>query len=152
MFRGSTNINLDAKGRLAMPSRYREELIDRCNGEMVITIDLVDPCLSIYPLADWEQLEAKLRTLPSLDEQNRRLFRLLIGNAVDVSLDASSRLLIPPRLREWVGLDKSVVLMGQLEKFQLWDEAEWEKRRADDFNSVQTLGGLSDELRKTLVL
>lgn len=152
MFRGSTNINLDAKGRLAMPSRYREELIDRCNGEMVITIDLLDPCLCIYPLSDWEQLEAKLRALPSLDEENRRLFRLLIGSAVDVTLDASSRLLIPPRLREFAALDKSVVLMGQLEKFQLWDEGEWEKRREDDLSSIGKLGGLSSELRKTLVL
>lgn len=152
MFRGTTLINLDAKGRLAMPSRYRQELIDRCEGEMVVTIDLVDPCLCIYPLSAWEQLETKLRSLPSLDEENRRLFRLLIGNAEDISLDASSRILVPSRLREARNLGKEVALVGQLQYFQLWNQQDWQARSDEDLNVVKAPGGISDELRKTLVL
>lgn len=85
MFRGANAVSLDAKGRLAMPSRYRDELDSRCNGQLIVTIDAVDPCLCVYPLDEWEQIEAKLRALPSLREENRRLQRLLIGNAVDPS-------------------------------------------------------------------
>ena len=73
MFRGANAISLDAKGRLAMPSRYRDELVSRCEGQLIITIDAVDRCLGIYPLPEWEQIEAKLRELPSLREEGRRL-------------------------------------------------------------------------------
>mgnify|MGYP002651383765 CR=1 FL=1 len=92
MFRGANAINLDAKGRLAMPSRYRDELDSRSSGQLIVTIDAVDPCLCVYPLDEWELIEAKLRALPSLREENRRLQRLLIGNAVDLELDAGERL------------------------------------------------------------
>ena len=101
MFRGANAINLDAKGRLAMPSRYRDELDSRSSGQLIVTIDAVDPCLCVYPLDEWEIIEAKLRALPSLREENRRLQRLLIGNAVDLELDGSGRFLVPPRLREY---------------------------------------------------
>jgi len=99
VFRGANAVSLDAKGRLAMPSRYRDELDSRCNGQLIVTIDAVDPCLCVYPLDEWEQIEAKLRALPSLREENRRLQRLLIGNAVDLELDGSGRFLVPPRPR-----------------------------------------------------
>lgn len=85
MFRGANAISLDAKGRLAMPSRYRDELVSRCGGQLIVTIDAVDRCLTVYPLPEWELIEAKLRELPSLREETRRLQRLLIGNAVDLS-------------------------------------------------------------------
>ena len=98
MFRGANAISLDAKGRLAMPSRYRDELISRCAGQLIVTIDAVDSCLCVYPLPEWELIEAKLRELPSLREETRRLQRLLIGNAVDLELDGSGRFLVPPRL------------------------------------------------------
>ena len=87
MFRGANAISLDAKGRLAMPSRYRDELVSRSSGQLIVTIDAVDPCLCVYPLDEWEIIETKLRALPSLREENRRLQRLLIGNAVDLELD-----------------------------------------------------------------
>lgn len=116
MFRGANAISLD-KGRLAMPSRYRDELISRSSGQLIITIDAVDPCLCVYPLDEWELIETKLRALPSLREENRRLQRLLIGNAVDLELDGSGRFLVPPRLREYAKLDKRAMLVGQLNKF-----------------------------------
>lgn len=94
VFRGANAISLDAKGRLAMPSRYRDELVSRCAGQLIVTIDAVDPCLTVYPLPEWELIEAKLRELPSLREETRRLQRLLIGNAVDLELDGNGRFLI----------------------------------------------------------
>ena len=100
-----------------MPSRYRDELVSRCAGQLIVTIDAVDPCLTVYPLPEWELIEAKLRELPSLREETRRLQRLLIGNAVDLELDGNGRFLIPPRLREYAKLDKRAMLVGQLNKF-----------------------------------
>lgn len=147
MFRGANAITLDAKGRLTMPSKYRDEFLARGAGQLVVTIDVVDPCLSVYPLAEWEVIEAKLRDLPSLREENRRLQRLLIGNAVDLELDSAGRFLVPPRLRDYARLDKRAVLVGQLNKFQLWDEDAWEARSAEDLLAIKEPGSLPEELR-----
>lgn len=130
-----------------MPTRYRDELLACSSGQLVITIDALDPCLCIYPLNEWELLEARLRDLPSLREDSRRLQRLLIGHAVDLQLDAAGRLLVPPRLRAHAGLDKRGVLVGQLNKFQLWDEDAWDARCAQDLRALKEPGGLPDELR-----
>ena len=134
-----------------MPSRYRDELDERCSGQLIITIDTVDPCLCVYPLDEWEVIETKLRTLPSLVEENRRLQRLLIGNAVDLELDASGRFLVPPRLREHARLDKRVMLVGQLNKFQLWNEDAWNAVSAADLVAIQQQGAMPDELRDLIL-
>ena len=151
MFRGANAISLDAKGRLAMPSRYRDELVARCNGQLIVTIDAVDPCLCVYPLAEWELIENKLRELASFREENRRLQRLLIGNAVDLELDASGRFLVPPRLREYAKLDKRAMLVGQLNKFQLWDEDAWNAVAEADLAASKQPGALSDDLRDLIL-
>jgi MraZ protein len=139
VFRGANAVSLDAKGRLAMPSRYRDELDSRCNGQLIVTID------------EWEQIEAKLRALPSLREENRRLQRLLIGNAVDLELDGSGRFLVPPRLREYAKLDKKAMLVGQLNKFQLWDEDAWNAVSAADLAAIQQPGAMPDDLRDLIL-
>ena len=151
MFRGANAISLDAKGRLAMPSRYRDELVSRCAGQLIVTIDAIDPCLCVYPLSEWELIEAKLRELASFREENRRLQRLLIGNAVDLELDASGRFLVPPRLREYARLDKRAMLVGQLNKFQLWDEDAWNAVADADLAAIKQPGALSDELRDLIL-
>lgn len=151
MFRGANAISLDAKGRLAMPSRYRDELVSRCAGQLIVTIDAIDPCLCVYPLTEWELIEAKLRELASFREENRRLQRLLIGNAVDLELDASGRFLVPPRLREYAKLDKRAMLVGQLNKFQLWDEDAWNAVADADLAAIKQPGALSDELRDLIL-
>ena len=151
MFRGANAINLDAKGRLAMPSRYRDELDSRSSGQLIVTIDAVDPCLCVYPLDEWELIEAKLRALPSLREENRRLQRVLIGNAVDLELDSNGRFLVPPRLREHAGLDKHAMLVGQLNKFQLWNESAWNALAEADLAAIKQPGGLPDELRDLIL-
>lgn len=151
MFRGANAITLDAKGRLAMPSRYRDELISRCEGQLVVTVDAADRCLCIYPLPEWEQIEAKLRSLPSLQPEVRRLQRVLIGNAVDLELDGSGRLLIPPRLREYAGLDKKAMLVGQLNKFHLWNEDDWNAIAEADLAAIKEPGGLPEEMRDLIL-
>ena len=129
-----------------MPSRYRDELIERCEGQMVITIDLVDPCLCIYPLPDWEKVEEQLSQMPSLRAQTRQLNRLLIGSAVDLELDNSGRLLIPVRLREQAQLTRQVMLVGQLNKFQLWDENKWNELLSADLEDIKHPDHLPEEL------
>jgi len=128
LFRGTNTLNLDAKGRLAIPTRYRERLRDICNGKLIITVDR-DYCLLLYPLPDWEAIESKLVSLPNLDKRTRRLQRLLIGHASDCDMDANGRILLPPPLREFAELNKRVVLIGQGNKFELWDEQTWNDRR-----------------------
>ena len=151
MFRGANAISLDAKGRLAMPSRYRDELNMRSSGQLIITIDTVDRCLNVYPLDEWEIIETKLKALPSLREEVKRLQRLLIGNAVDLELDGSGRVLVPPRLREYARLDKRAMLVGQLNKFQLWDEDTWNAVSAADLEAIQQPGAMPDELRDLIL-
>ena len=129
-----------------MPSRYREELLQRCEGQLVITIDLADPCLCIYPLPDGEKVEEQLSQMPSLRPQTRQLNRLLIGSAVDLELDNSGRLLIPARLREQAGLTKQVMLVGQLNKFQLWDEKKWNDLLSADLDDIKNPDHLPEEL------
>lgn len=128
MFRGVNTVSLDAKGRMAMPSKYRERLLERADGQLVVTVDR-DHCLLLYPMPEWEEIEYKLSKLPSLNKQARRLQRLLIGHATEVELDSHGRILVPPPLREFATLEKRVVLIGQGNKFEVWNEQIWNQRR-----------------------
>ena len=128
MFRGATKVTLDAKGRMVLPTRHRERLQERGDMRLVVTIDR-DLCLLIYPLTDWEEIQRKLMRLPTLNEHARRLQRLMVGYATDVELDGHGRLLLPPTLREFAHLDRNAMLIGQGNRFELWDEARWEERR-----------------------
>ncbi|MEN8169461.1 MAG: division/cell wall cluster transcriptional repressor MraZ [Pseudomonadota bacterium] len=139
MFRGVAELNLDAKGRMTMPTRYRERLNERCAGRLVVTIDTDERCLLLYPLPEWENIERKLDALPSFNAQARRVQRLLMGHATDSDVDNNGRLLLPPPLRQYAGLDKHVVLIGQGKKFELWDAAVWNERR-DNWLAEETMG------------
>ena len=129
MFRGVNTLALDTKGRMALPTRYRERVLELSQGKLVVTIDTDERCLLLYTLPDWEQIERKLDALPSFNAQARRIQRLLLGHATDVEMDGNGRLLLPPPLREYAGLDKHVVLIGQGKKFELWDEQLWNNSR-----------------------
>jgi MraZ protein len=128
MFRGASKVTLDAKGRLAIPSRYRERIVSRADGHLVATVDR-DYCLLIYPLPDWEELEEKLVKLPSNNPQARRLQRLMVGYATELDMDGNGRILLPRELRDFAGLARQVMLIGQGNKFELWDEERWNTRR-----------------------
>ena len=126
MFRGIAQLNLDSKGRLAVPARHRDTLLERCGGHLVITAD-ADRCLLMYPLPDWELIQQKLEGLSNLDSRVRELQRRLIGFAVDVDMDGAGRVLISPALRHFAQLEKNVVLVGQGKKFELWNKDNWEQ-------------------------
>jgi MraZ protein len=145
MFRGVNKLTLDAKGRMVMPTRYRDRLQERCGGKLVITVDK-DQCLLVYPLPDWEEIERKLMRLPTLNPQARRLQRLMVGHATDLELDAHGRVLLPSSLREYALLTRDAVLIGQGVRFELWDEARWNERRDEWLASEDTATDLPAEL------
>jgi len=128
VFRGATKVNLDAKGRMAIPTRYRERLAARCDGEIVVTVDK-DHCLLVYPLPDWEELERKLVRLPSMNKVARNIVRIMVGYATEVDMDANGRILVSRELRDFASLEKQAMLIGQGNKFELWDEATWNDKR-----------------------
>lgn len=130
MFRGITAVSLDVKGRLAMPARQRDLLLESDdNAQLVITIDTQSACLLLYPVAEWEIIERKLEALPSFNPATRRLQRLLIGHASEVEMDSQGRILIPQLLRDYAKLDKRVMVVGQGQKFELWSDTLWDTQR-----------------------
>lgn len=147
MFRGVNAINMDVKGRLAIPARYRQILRERCNGALVATIDTDEPCLLVYPLDEWELIERKIAALPALHPVTRRIQRLLIGHATDVELDGNGRILIPPLLRDYAGLEKRTILLGQGKKFELWAEDCWNQRRDQYLKEVSEATDIPVELQ-----
>ena len=132
MFRGASGISLDSKGRLAVPARYRELLMNQCSGKLVCTIDVASPCLLLYPLPEWEAIETQLRRLSSMRPEERRLQRLLIGHAADCDMDKNGRFLIPAKLRQFASLEKQITLVGQTNKFEIWSDENWQTQIESD--------------------
>jgi MraZ protein len=135
MFRGANAINLDSKGRLTIPTRYRQSLLDDCLGQLVCTIDISQNCLLLYPLPEWEEIELKLSKLSSTNPQERRLQRLLLGYAMEAEMDKSGRILLAPTLRQHAGLDKQIMLVGQLNKFEIWNADAWQQQISEDIET-----------------
>jgi MraZ protein len=147
MFRGVNPINLDAKGRMAIPARYRQQIQAGCEGCLVATIDTEERCLLLYPLPEWEQIQQKIEALSSFNKATRRIQRLLIGHATDLEMDGSGRLLLTAPLREYAGLDKKVILLGQGRKFEIWSEDLWNQTREQYLKEVEGGMALPDELQ-----
>lgn len=145
MFRGASKVTLDDKGRMVLPTRQRQRAHERGEGRLVVTVDR-DPCLLIYPLPDWEHIERKLMSLPSLNDRSRRLQRLMVGHATEIDLDGQGRLLLTSELREYAGLNRHAMLIGQGNRLELWDEARWNERVAFWVKSEETATDLSAEL------
>lgn len=129
MARGSNNISLDVKGRISIPTKHRADLMRISEGKMVVTISPNDRCLWLYTLVDWEAVERKLVSLPTLNVQTRKLKRMLIGHADDCDMDSNGRILLPAPLREFAMLGKKAILVGQGDKFEVWDEVQWTAHR-----------------------
>ncbi|MGZ8190202.1 MAG: division/cell wall cluster transcriptional repressor MraZ [Methylococcaceae bacterium] len=150
MFRGISSINLDDKGRLAIPTRYREELQDCCERQMVVTVAVNEQCggergcLWLYPLPEWEKLEQTLNKLPTLNKTAGKLKRFLIGNASECEMDSQGRLLLPEKLRKFAGMDKKIMLLGQLNKFEIWNDESWMAKENDWMNGDDNNEGLEE--------
>ena len=149
MFRGINTINLDAKGRMAMPARYREQLIESCSGHLVVTIDTNHRCLLLYPLSEWEQIERQIESLSSFDPMSQRVKHLLIGHANDLELDGSGRILLSQELRQYAQLEKHVCLIGQGKKLEIWSQDNWNQQRDQWLteSTTTTEGELPEKLR-----
>lgn len=146
MFRGLNSINLDAKGRLSIPTKYREALAGSCGGRLVATIDHDECCLLVYPLPDWLETEKKLQSMPSMNPHVRRLQRMILGHAADLELDGSGRILIPAELRKHAHMEKAVVLVGQGKRFELWSQDEWDRCRNEFLESETNMDELPPEM------
>ena len=137
LFRGFNKISIDNKGRLAVPSRYRELISVQAENSLVITLNPLDRSLWLYPLPEWDVIEDKLASLSDFDKQSRRTKQMMRGYATDCQLDSQGRILIPKELRSYADLTKQAVILGQGNKFEIWNEQAWEAQR-DEW--LQTVG------------
>ncbi|QGG80953.1 division/cell wall cluster transcriptional repressor MraZ [Litorivicinus lipolyticus] len=128
MFRGITQVNLDAKGRLAIPTRFRDVIEQRCAQKMVLTVDHRERCLLLYPAPDWATVESQINAMPNHTKAARRLQYMMVGHATDLDLDSAGRIMLPAVLREHARLEKRVVLMGQNSRFEIWSETLWQAK------------------------
>jgi len=141
-------LNLDAKGRLAIPVRYRKDLVGSENASVVVTANPYERCLWLYPRDEWQEVARKVIALPDLKKQSKSLKRLLLGYASELELDGQGRILLGAALREYAGMDKPVALIGQGNKFEIWAEEAWLATRDDCLESVMPgdEADLSEEL------
>ncbi len=129
VYLGSHAITMDAKGRMAIPARIREMLAAACGGRIVITANPesqgAERCLWIYPESEWEVVAPSIEALPTFNKKANRTKRIMMGYATPLELDANGRVLVSPTLREYAGLEKKLMLVGQGKKLELWSEERW---------------------------
>jgi MraZ protein len=139
VFFGETAINLDAKGRLAVPMRYREDLKEQCENRLVLTYSAFDSSvLWLYLEKEWQRVRDEVMALPSADSSHRSLQRRLVGSATAVEPDGSGRILLSPSLREVAGLEKRVVMLGMGSRFEIWNENVLNQQREQELNLGET--------------
>jgi MraZ protein len=125
MFRGSSFHTIDTKGRLIIPARFRNVI--RADGGERLMISQMDGCLVAYPIEEWRHIETRILQLAQKGASMRRFRRVFIGGAFECACDKQERILIPPLLREYAGLQKDIVLVGVLDHFEIWSRDNWEK-------------------------
>lgn len=139
MFFGETAITLDAKGRIAMPTRYREDLMSACQGKLVLTYSAFDSgCLWLYPESEWSRVREQVMALSTFNPSHRSLQRRLVGSATQIDVDGNGRLLLPQTLRQVANLEKRVVLMGMGQRFEIWNENILSQRRVEEERQMQS--------------
>lgn len=137
VFRGTSALALDAKGRINVPVRHRDALVAASNGQLTLTRH-PEGYLLVYPRPTWELVEAELMALKTASDGWRRIF---LGSAVDAEIDSASRLLIPPELRDAAGLSRDVLLIGTGRRLELWD-----KQRHDAVEARVVAAGMTEEV------
>ena len=129
MFLGISNLNIDGKGRIAIPKKYRDEIMSDHEGEMILTVDHGQKCLVLYPMTKWLNTQDALMNLPNLSDAVRGMKRMILGHASNVAMDGQGRMRLDAPLRDYVGMDKKLILLGTGDKFELWDEETWVDQR-----------------------
>ncbi len=142
LFAGEYSHNIDDKGRLIIPYKFRKVLQAE---DFVITKGL-DGCLFIYPGREWAAFEEKLKGLPLTNKNARTLSRFFLGSAVDGGLDKQGRVLISPALRSFAGLDKDVILVGVLDRIEIWSRERWQERNAEVEKDMDAVAEQMEEL------
>jgi len=135
MFRGSFEHSVDSKGRVSVPSKFRDIIADRYDGRLVMAMDF-DRCLTVYPLEEWEKLEEKIKTLPMMQKEVKDFMRFFFSSATECELDKQGRILIPPIHRERAGITKNVMLVGIINKIEIWDADAWEARNSQNGDKI----------------
>ena len=135
MFRGSFEHSVDAKGRVSVPSRFRDILAERYEGRLVLTMDF-DKCIMVYPLEEWERVEEKIKSLPQSQKEVKDFTRFVFSNATECELDKQGRILIPPSLREGARISKAVMVLGMLNKMEIWDKVAWDARKSQTGDKI----------------
>mgnify|MGYP000745956515 FL=1 len=125
MFTGSNNVTMDSKGRMAIPAKTRDALMESCGGRLVLTAHTEDRCVLVYPEPEWLLLQPKIAALPNMNAKARRIQRLVLGYATPLELDGNGRVLLPQTLRDYAQLEKKLMLVGQTNKLELWSESLW---------------------------
>ncbi len=140
MYLGSNAISMDAKGRLAIPAKVRDALLSDCGGKIVVTAHTEERCLLVYPEQQWQKLLPQIESLPNINRKAAKMQRLLLGYATTLEIDDSNgRILLPPTLREYAGLEKKLMLVGQSKKLELWSEEEWFKYLGADGDAEEEM-------------
>ena len=132
---------------MSIPAKFRDQLLSVCEGQVVVTIDPNTKNLALYPIDRWEEIQAKIEALPSINPQARRLQQLFIGHASDLEMDSNGRILVPPMLRKYAALEKKLILIGQGQKIEIWSEELWEQRFDDIQNMSDGIEELPDEMQ-----
>jgi len=146
MFRGISQITMDAKGRVALPTQHRKRLQQFCGGQIVVTVHTQRKCLMVYPLPTWEQIESSLLSLQRSDPSSSAAMRMVVAHATDFELDDTARIVVPQKLRERCNLSKALVLVGSVDRFELWSEAEWDKHSEAEFGVLCDPDIVSDDV------
>ena len=152
MFKGFNSISIDAKGRLAIPARHRDQLSAEDSGALILTLNPWDRCLWLYPASQWAFIEAKLQELSDFDREARRTKQIIRGYATDCALDGQGRVLLPNELRKFALLDKRIAFLGQGNKFEIWDEVLWSEQRDEWLDGVNDRDGSGSAVLTTLSL
>lgn len=152
MFRGFSAVSIDSKGRLAIPSRFRERVLGLSDGRLIQTLSPLDRALWLYTLPEWEIIEGKLAALSDFDHQSRRAKQMMRGYAMECELDGQGRILVHQVLRDYASLRRQAVILGQGNKFEVWDSAAWEGQRDSWLEQVGKEAGDPSETLKSLSL
>ncbi len=134
MFMGEYNHTIDAKGRLIVPSKFRDKL-----GEEFVVTKGLDDCLFVYPLDEWAHIEEAFRKVPLTNKKARDFVRFFFAGAASCEVDKQGRILLPPSLRAYAGLEKEIVSAGVLNRVEIWDKEKWERS-----NDITDMDGIAD--------